>query len=64
MPGRELEQLRAAMKREGADLCLVPSSDDHGSEYPAPYFEARNFCRILRIRRDAGRIGRLGGALD
>ena len=43
MPGRELERLRAAMKREGADLCLIPSSDDHGSEYPAPYFEARRF---------------------
>ncbi len=43
MLGRELERLRAAMKEEGADLCLVPSSDDHGSEYPAPYFEARRF---------------------
>ena len=43
MPERELKALRAVMRREGASLCLVPSEDAHGSEYPAAYFAAREF---------------------
>lgn len=36
-----LEELRAAMRREGADALIIPTGDYHGSEYVAPCFRLR-----------------------
>lgn len=38
-----LEALRQAMEGAGLDACLVPTADPHGSEYVAPYDEARAY---------------------
>lgn len=39
----QISLLRQAMKRAGADACLVPTSDYHGSEYVDGFFKARRF---------------------
>ena len=38
-----LAALRAVMKQEGVDVCLVPTDDFHGSEYVGDYFKCRRF---------------------
>ncbi len=34
-------RLRAWMKKEGLDACLIGTADPHNSEYVAPYYQAR-----------------------
>ena len=38
-----LAALRAAMKKAGADICVVPTSDFHGSENIGDYFKCREY---------------------
>ncbi len=38
-----LRALRAQMKAVGADACLVPTDDFHGSEYVGDYFKCRKY---------------------
>jgi Xaa-Pro aminopeptidase len=38
-----LRQLRAVMKAEGIDACLIPSQDPHQSEYVAAYWKGRSW---------------------
>ena len=40
---KEIVKLRKKMERDGVDVCIVPTSDPHGSEYIHPHFEARRF---------------------
>jgi Xaa-Pro aminopeptidase len=40
---KEIIELRRRMQRDGVDVCIVPTSDPHGSEYIHPHFEARRF---------------------
>lgn len=38
-----LEQLRAYMAEVGVDICLIPTSDCHDSEYVSDYYRTRNY---------------------
>lgn len=38
-----IEKLRELMKKEGIDIYIVPSSDNHQSEYVGEYFKSRQF---------------------
>ena len=38
-----IENLRAVMKEEGVDVCLIASTDFHSSEYVADYFKVTEF---------------------
>ena len=40
---KELIELRRVMKEEGVDVCLIPTSDYHGSEYVGDYFKCREY---------------------
>lgn len=40
---QQLVDLRAVMEKHGADYCLVPSNDFHGSEYLSDHFKARKW---------------------
>lgn len=40
---RELELLRKKMRETGVDVCLIPTSDFHGSEYVGDYFKCREY---------------------
>ena len=40
---QQLIDLRAAMQKHGADYCLVPSNDFHGSEYLSSHFKTRKW---------------------
>lgn len=40
---RELELLREKMRETGVDVCLIPTSDFHGSEYVGDYFKCREY---------------------
>ena len=37
----KVERLRALMRQEAIDACLVATADPHNSEYLAPYYQAR-----------------------
>lgn len=39
----KLQSLRARMLEEGIDACVVPYSDPHVSEYPAPHWKIRDW---------------------
>ncbi len=43
MARTEIEVLREAMKRHWIALCVIPTADPHGSEYPGAHFEARKY---------------------
>lgn len=38
-----LKNLRSKMRKEGIALCLIPTSDDHNSEYVGEYYKVRQF---------------------
>ena len=40
---QRVERLRELMRRDGVDLYLVPSSDDHGNEYVPECWQRRRF---------------------
>lgn len=40
---KEIVELRKKMRQDGVDVCIVPTSDPHGSEYIHPRFEVRRF---------------------
>ncbi|MDO5112190.1 MAG: aminopeptidase P family protein [Clostridia bacterium] len=40
---QRLSALRAALRERGADACIVPTSDYHGSEYVSPHFRLREY---------------------
>lgn len=40
---QELVNLRAAMRRAGVDIYIVPTDDFHGSEYVGEYFQSRRY---------------------
>ncbi len=43
MARKEIERLREAMKSHWIALCVIPTADPHGSEYPGTHFEARKY---------------------
>ena len=43
MARTEIEVLRKAMREHWIALCVIPTADPHGSEYPGGHFEARKY---------------------
>ena len=43
MIAQRLDALRAAMRENGLDLYIIPTSDFHDSEYVGEYFAARQY---------------------
>ncbi len=43
MARKEIESLREAMKSHWIALCVIPTADPHGSEYPGEHFKARKY---------------------
>ena len=39
----KIEKLRHLMQKEGLDLCYIPTSDNHDSEYVAEHFKLREY---------------------
>ena len=54
---QELLQLRHAMKQQDIQVYVIPSGDDHHSEYVHPHYQGREYVSGL-LRSEERRVGK------